>query len=449
MTNPHYFTDGSGHAIYLAGAHTWTNFQDKGTTDPPPAFDYGSYIKSLVSHNMNFFRLWEWMLSNGGTATERYEPYSAPYWPWQRIGPGYANDGKPKTDFRRLDQNYFDRMRQRIIQAGQNGIYVSVMLFNGFEFQYDVNPLDGNPFKKGNNINGIDCGGSCPVDFNLAQSAGAWAVEQTYIRKVIDTVNDLDNVLYEVANEPPSPTADAWQAQVSSYVKWYEARRPKRHPVGMNQGTGSTDATLYASAADWVSPGTLVAPSNSTNKVVVEDTDHSCYYTCLERLGAAGQLEWAWENFTHGNNLLFMDPYLVQWPSRNSPSGMCSGGQCTVVDPRWNVIREAVGETATYAQKINLSAMTARDSLSSSGYCLANPGSEYLVYEPPAKGWKSYFPWIRWSFTLDLLAGTYRYEWYNPSLGAISDSGSVTVKSGSHSFTAPFSGQAVLYLKAR
>src|SRR5678815_18433 len=29
-TNPRYFTDGSGKAIYLTGSHTWNNFQDGG-----------------------------------------------------------------------------------------------------------------------------------------------------------------------------------------------------------------------------------------------------------------------------------------------------------------------------------------------------------------------------------------------------------------------------------
>jgi hypothetical protein len=32
-----------------------------------------------------------------------------------------------------------------------------------------------------------------------------WSIERTYIQKVIDTVNDLDNVLYEVSNESGSP----------------------------------------------------------------------------------------------------------------------------------------------------------------------------------------------------------------------------------------------------
>ena len=446
-TNPHYFTDGSGKAIYQPARHTRSNFQDKGTSLPPPQFDYAGYLDFLVLHNMNFFRLYEWTFSNGGTATERYLPYSGPYWPWQRVGPGNANDGKPKTDFTKFDQNYFDRMRQRVIQAGQKGIYVAVMLFNSFEFRYDVNAADGNPFERPNNVNGIDCTNTCPIDFALASATGAWKVEQAYIRKVIDSVNDLDNVLYEVGNEPPSPVADAWQAQVIRYVKWYESTKPKRHPVGITAGTGSTDDALYASEADWVAPGALLA--SSAKKVIVNDTDHSCYYTCLRDLGDVGQREWAWENFTSGNNLLFMDPYLVQWDGRNSPGGLCMGGQCTAVDPYWNVIRDALGQTRMYANKTDLAAMAPRGTLSSTGYCLANPGSEYLIYKPGTSGWKSYFGLFNRSFTVDMMIGNYDYEWYNPRLGVVAKTGSISVQGRNESFRTPFNGDAVLYLKSR
>jgi hypothetical protein len=448
-SNPHYFTDGSGKVIYLVGSHVWTNLQDKGVIDPPPAFDYRAYLDFLRSHHMNFFRLFQWILSNGGNATEEYEPYSGPSWPWQRIGPGIANDGKPKTDFTKLDQSYFDRMRQRIIQAGHEGIYVSVMLFNCFEFQFDLNPRDGNPFELGNNVNSINCGGTCPIDFNLARAAGVWGIEQAYIRKVIDTVDDLDNVLYEVGNEPSSPTSDVWQAEVIRYVKLYEGSKPKQHPVGINPGIGMSDASLYASEADWVSPADLIPYLNSTRKVIIADTDHSCSFKCLQEMGQAGQLYWAWANFASGNNLLFMDPYLVQWKDRNSPRGTCAGGQCTIVDPYWNDIRVAMGRIRVFAFKMNLAALMPHRELSSRGYCIANPGSEYLVYKPALGGWKSYLEWFHRSFTLNMLAGTYYYEWYNPSLGEATETGFIKVSNGRQHFKAPFNGDVVLYLRVR
>src|SRR5712691_2211255 len=60
-SNPRYFMDGSGKAIYLAGSHQWHNFQDNGHRlpqgkDPPEAFDYDGYLDFLQKHHHNFFR---------------------------------------------------------------------------------------------------------------------------------------------------------------------------------------------------------------------------------------------------------------------------------------------------------------------------------------------------------------------------------------------------------
>jgi hypothetical protein len=39
--------------------------------------------------------------------------------PWSRTGPGKAKDGKPKFNLDSFDQTYFDRLRERVIAAGE------------------------------------------------------------------------------------------------------------------------------------------------------------------------------------------------------------------------------------------------------------------------------------------------------------------------------------------
>lgn len=424
-SNPRYFTDGSGKAIYLAGSHTWANLVDQGTTDPPGVFDYTAYLNFLVAHNHNFFRLWTWTLPH---ANDAERPFSTPL-PWLRVGPGIASDGKPQFDLTQFDPTYFSRLRSRVAAAQQQGIYVSIMLFEGYDLQFMTQSNDGDPFASGNNVNGISCGGTCP--HSLPQDAAVTSIEQAYLRKVVDTVNDLDNVLYEVANEAGAPYSTSWQYSIITYVKQYEATKPKQHPSGMTfQYSGGSDSNLYSSPADWISPGTQLPPAADGRKVVVNDSDHSYFWTGLKSDGQAAQQAWVWKNFTLGNNVLFMDPYLVVWPGRNAPGA-------TTVDPYWEVMRNALGRTRIYAQKMNLAGMTPQGSLSSTGYCLASTGSEYLIYQPSSGA----------SFNVNLSAGTYSYEWYNPSLGSIAATGLVTATSGSLPFTAPFSGDAVLYLK--
>jgi hypothetical protein len=423
-SNPRYFTDGSGKAIYLTGSHTWANLVDQGTTDPPSVFDYTAYLNFLQAHNHNFFRLWTWTLPH---ANDVERPFSTPL-PWLRTGPGMASDSKPQFDLTQFDQTYFDRLRSRVIAAGQSGIYVSIMLFEGFDLQLRTQSNDGDPFAAGNNVNGVSCGGTCP--HTLPQNSTVTGIEQAYLRNVVDTVNDLDNVLYEVANEAGTYST-SWQYSIIKYVKQYEATKPKRHPAGMTfQYSGGSDSALYGSPADWISPGDQIPPPADGRKVVVNDTDHDYGWGRMRNDGQAAQQKWVWENFAIGNNTLFMDPYLVVWPSRNAPGP-------TTVDPYWEVLRNALGRTRIYAQKMNLAGMTPQSSLSSTGFCLANSGSEYLVYQPSSGT----------AFRVNLTSGTYSYEWYDPSSGVIVATGFVTASGGNQSFTAPFRGDAVLYLK--
>jgi hypothetical protein len=340
-----------------------------------------------------------------------------------------------KFDLTKLDQSYFDRMRARTITAGQNGIYVSVMLFNGYELQFETNPIDGDPYRASNNINNIDCPGNCPTD-SSQMSDEVWNIERTYVQKVIDTVNDLDNVLYEVSNESGSPFSDAWQAKVISFAKQYEATKPKQHPVGMTfQWKGGSDLTLYRSGADWISAGSHVPPSDGT-KVIINDTDHAYGAGELKHDGAKGQRAWVWENFTSGSNVAFMDPYLVVWPGRNAPAGKTADPRIGVEpDPFYAPIRDAMGMTLTYANRMNLVAMTPQPSLCSTHFCLANPGTEYLVYQPYAG-----------HFSVNLGAGTYHYEWLDPTSNRITSSGVLSVSKGDHTFTPAYKGDAILYL---
>ena len=437
-SNPRYFADGSGKAIFLAGSHTWSNMLDVGQSDPPPAFDFGAYLDFLHRHNHNFFRLWTCTLPHGTweeIPSLRADVFCDPL-PWARTGPGNATDGKPRFDLSKFDPAYFDRLRSRVKLAGERGIYVSVMLFCGILVD-DRHPDDGFPLDEGNNVNGISALGTSSQQLGVP---AATAVQDAYVRKVIDTVNDLDNVLYEVANEARSDSTK-WQYHIIDLVKDYEATMPKQHPVGMTWQWGGTDDALYDSRADWVSPSAALPPEAMGNKVIINDTDHSFYYTAMQSAGHSGQRAWAWENFARGNNLAFMDPYLIAWPERNAPSG-------NRVDPYWEAIRMALGDIRSYADRIDLAAMTPRhDLVVGGGFCLASPGAQYLVFQASPKGRVDRI--LKWfvgnTFELNSVPGTYAYEWFDPSTHSVIETGTITL-ARRHAFTAPFAGDAVLWL---
>lgn len=459
--NPRYFTDGSGKAIYLTGSHHWHNLQDGAEVGHPiRAFDYSRYLDLLEASHHNFMRMWAW---EGGVNHSYSEPL-----PYARTGPGMALDGKPKFDLERFDEAYFDRLRSRVIAARVRGIYVGIMLFNGWSI-YDHghgNPWPRHPFNAANNINGINGdpdGDGEGKEVHTLHVPAITALQEAYVRKVVDTVNDLDNVLYEITNET-AIFSKAWQYHMIRYIRDYEAAKPKQHPVGMTSfdatpeqagREGAIDA-LFASPADWVSPcndGTVnyaVNPPPATGKkVVISDTDHI--------FGVGGDQAWVWKTFTRGLNSVYMDPLhdLIGVGSEYPNAGEA---------------RKAMGYTLSYAMKMNLAAMAPRPDLCSTTYCLANPGFEYLVYLPfgshRLEAWIDSIPdrrpyrrikvWLkslhvfRRTVTLDLspVSRALSVEWFNPTNGETIAAG-ITTGGGNQTFTAPFRGDAVLYLEAR
>jgi hypothetical protein len=107
-----------------------------------------------------------------------------------------------RTSGTKFDQAYFGRLRDRVIAAGDQGIYIAVMLFGGWALHLSPTPdnVEGHPFHAANNVNGI--GITSIVDYQvLPLDQRVQALQEAYVRKVVDTVHDLPNVLYEVANE--------------------------------------------------------------------------------------------------------------------------------------------------------------------------------------------------------------------------------------------------------
>ncbi|MEZ5865436.1 MAG: hypothetical protein R3D25_15730 [Geminicoccaceae bacterium] len=170
---------------------------------------------------------------------------------WPRTGPGLANDGLPRFDLSRFDDSYFSRLRARVAEAAASGIYVAVMLFGGVEHFMARIVANGFPFDGDNNVNGIVCGG---LRSQTLLDPQVLEIQERYVRKVIDTVNDLDNVLYEISNEA-GPQSIEWQYHMISVVKEHQARKRKQHPVGMSWVFDTRNDVLWNSDADWISPG--------------------------------------------------------------------------------------------------------------------------------------------------------------------------------------------------
>jgi Secretion system C-terminal sorting domain/Putative collagen-binding domain of a collagenase len=446
--NPRYFTDNTGKAIYLTGSHTWANLIDQGDVSPPPAFEWNTYLNWMQGTNQNYMRLWirEMYLHTSEISTAWYLSPESMY---KRSSTPGANGGGNRFNLDSLDDSWFGRLRQRCIDAGNHGIYVDIVLFDGWSVWNRVkfNVFDYHPYKGINNINGID---GDPTNTGNGQlmntiSTSINAYQFKYVKRLIDGVNDLDNILFEVANEAsmPNETAtDPWIRMMVDTIHAYELRKPKQHPVGYSGDWTISNSKLTSSLnhSDFIgfaqgNNGTayeINPPAADGNKVVILDTDH--LWGIPDGTTNGGNRTWIWKCLTRGHNVSSMDPW-------NSISyGNMEGIHFDTSQAWWRSFRLNLGYANTYAKKINLTAMTPQNSLSSTTYCLANPNApnaEYLVYNPSSG-----------TITVDVSATTdsLSVEWFNPAIGVTTSLPQKVAGGTSRTFTPPFTGDAVLYL---
>jgi hypothetical protein len=488
VANPRYFTPSAGDnadrkAVYLTGSHVWNNLHDgmgpgRSCAETAERFDYDAYLGFLAEHGHNFIRLWRFEQFKSQAAGGDFHLCMTPQ-PWPRTGPGAAKDGKPRFDLDRFDEAFFERLRDRVVAAGRRGIYVAVMLFDGWALHLSPAPdhVEGHPFHAANNVNGVGIGSI--LDYQvLPLDPGVQAIQEAYIRKVVDTLHDLPNLLWEVANEssgggeadpafaellgqPGTPEwgdSTAWQYWVIDTVRRHEeAMGYDEHPIGMTMQFPVPTQTkvndpLYGSRAEWISPGyddevfadggNPMAPGSPQSrwledppaadgrKVVISDTDHYA--------PGGGDALWAWKSFLRGHHPILMDFGLVGGVDPSDPS---AGGPMSYA--AFEPARHAMGDTLRFAGRIDLIATEPRDDLSSTGYALANPGAEYLVLQPDATAGP---------FTVQLPAGSWTVEWFGVDSRQTVGADEVTLEHDEPlAFTPPWAEPepSVLYVRGR
>ena len=426
--NPRYFADSSGKAILLAGSHTWPTLVDMGPTDPPATFDFDAYLTWLKTHGHNFIRGWTWEPTRWDTSAMKTvewrngNHFIAPH-PYLRTGPGLALDGKPRFDLEKPNPDYLQRLRARLAKARAAGIYVSVMLFEGFGVQYGKESWSNHPMNAANNINGVDGdknGDGKGIEIHQLTKKSVTKVQEAYLHWLITGLNEFDNLLYEVSNETHTSSTE-WQYHIIRTVKQIEAGLPKQHPVGMTfQASKGKNQALLDSPADWISPNSEGGfrddpPDVKGAKVVLSDTDHLW--------GVGGDAVWVWKTFTRGLNPIFMDTYDAKVLGK--------------VRPQDDGPRRAMGHALTLSRRISLARSTPRGELTSTGYCLAEPGVSYVVFAP-AGG----------DFEVDLThaKATFIAEWHEVATGKITSTETVT-GGAKRAFRAAFTGPSLLFLK--
>ena len=125
-----------------------------------------------------------------------------------------------------------------------------------------------------NNVNNISCDtgeGSAHINGNCEElstllsgvnGANILAIQDAYARKVIDTLNDIDPIIWEITNENQNGTSYgtlnslAWTNHMTDLVHSYEATGGRKaHLVWMSPYPETTSANMFSNThADITSP---------------------------------------------------------------------------------------------------------------------------------------------------------------------------------------------------
>jgi len=313
--------------------------------------------------------------------------------------------------------NYFTILASRVTQAADLGIYVGV----------NILPLTT----------------SAPFD-NLA-------FNEAYTRDLVRAVGNAPNVLYEVGNELETQALDGGTVgffanrivDVINDEQQVQCFTPRRMvSISDFRATGSSYAAnpavvsfLLGSHADFVQIGfsqsntgvCTILPDYAGQKVSMPDSDHILPYHC--------GYPWVWQMLMRGGNPTLLEGNAF-FPDHTEPDNPSDTTGATLTYEA----RIRMGDTRTYATKLHLGQAVPHPELTSTGYALVWPGEEYLVYQPAAG-----------SFTVNLLAGQYAVEWFDPTARTTMTAAPLTVASaGAQTFTTPMTPpqDAVLFLKA-
>jgi hypothetical protein len=163
-----------------------------------PNFDYKNFFKILYSCGVNLVRVFGMSTWNN-------------YFPWKKLA-------EHQYDITRLDGNYFEHLKNFVTEAKKYGIIVMIDLFDECGLETKWNRWEVHAFNSKNNINGY-INSTCGVpDF---YNGKYWPQQAMYIDKVLETLKDFDNVIYEMVNEPSNKAFDekVWKYLVSKGVQ--------------------------------------------------------------------------------------------------------------------------------------------------------------------------------------------------------------------------------------
>ena len=363
--------------------------------------------------------------------------------PWARGRSGQAADGLPKYDLTRFNDWYFARLKRFADLCDAKG---TVLLFKPYMqhalLEQQTHYVDF-PWRPGNCIQDVRMPDVIPAanSFYDVSHAERARLHRLYIAKCLDVLGGNRNVVFLIGQEFTGPIEFA-RFYVDAVLDW-QRRTGKHVCIGVGATKDVTDAILAdpvrGPAVDvidmrcwWVRrdgtvnamKGGAEAPGRDTECGTGQTAETSTqrFYekvrhvrdrhprkALIDALVATRQDSWAF--LMAGGSLLVRGQ--IEYPGHVDPPAYVKPAEVDFVLPTYRMLRERLGPILPRMVPCDIAAST-----SGPAWCLASPGSDYLVYAMHGG-----------TLTLDLskaassrpLTG----RWFDPRTGTLSSAFSV------------------------
>jgi len=379
--NRRYFVDG-GKPVVLFGSGLWTIIPDSSV--------------DIAEHNAWYARYG----ANANRATLFAFCTSVPegegLCPWRRTGPGTANDGKPKFDLTKPNEEFWKRANAYFADCRKRGIYVLLQIFDEPFVEGGENRWRLNPFNRDNNINripGLPGGsGSGEEAFYDPDNKPLMRIQDALVRRLLDETAPprRGNIIYEIGNEinmdSRTRKARQWQQHWIEFFQRYE----KEHPGVELLLSNDTRAELLDAGGD----GFDVINHHGALGVDVKRTPTG---ELAERIRKAVSRDFVKYRRPIINSRPCSDPDRKNYPDVVSEtkgrvlywSYFLSGGHIVgfrTTAESWKGGTKAetiIRNLRKFVERTHFERMSPRpDLVEGNALCLAEPGKEYAVYLP-------------------------------------------------------------------
>ena len=407
--NPHYFRyQGRPTVLVTSGEHYGAVLNRD--------FDFVPYLDELKAHGLNLTRTFS------GTYREvpgsfnikdnTLAPVAGRYLsPWVQVGDKY--------DLDRFNPAYFDRLKQFLWAAGERGIIVEYVLFCPFyeEVLWDIDPMNTK-----HNVNGV---GACPhTEAYTLKHPDLLAEQEAFVRKVVAELKDVDNVYFEICNEPYfGGVTREWQDRIAATIVAAEKSFSHKHLIAQNIANGKVKVESPNPAVSifnfhYASPPETVALNRGLNRPLGDDE------TGFQKTGDRVYRVEGWE-FLMAGGAVFSNLDYSFTPSHES-------GTAEVHDPTPGggglTLRKQLGILKRFFDDLDFVHMAPDNSVIRGGvpsgatvHALVEKGKQYAVYLNRGP---------RAALRIDLPAGSYRAEWVDTHSGAVAKTQDLDVVGG-------------------